>query len=520
MDLDAAYVDRRPGADVWNCSIGEALRRTASIHGQHRALAWHDQGALHALTWDELEAEAERAARGILSIISAGQRIAIIGGNSRDWVVAEFACALAGTPLVPIEPTATNHECRHMLTQTDTRLVLSADEYRGASVLRRMRRLAAGSMNDAVHVLRLGEWPTVETLTDLPDVRASDEFLVQHTSGTTGKPKGAVLSHYAALNSARMYAHATQPVENEVWLNPLPLSHVGGSVAGVLSALNTAGTYCVLPRFTPQSALDMIRDAGVTVLGLVPTMLLDLLNLPSASRRDFVHVRIQIGGATAIDPALIERVEKEFDLRFLVGYGQSEAPCLTMSTLADSAEIRATTTGHPLPGREVSVKDVAGNFVSWGTPGELCVRSEMSMTGYLTATGKIAPAVDGHGWLHTGDLCSMSEDGIVQFHSRLREVIIRGGLNIYPAEVEQVLNEHPDVVETAVFGVPDVRLGHQLGVALIVRSPISIEALERFAAKKLSMMKVPTYWHLVDEFPRTSTGKIRKIAVYEHLYPN
>jgi fatty-acyl-CoA synthase len=273
-----------------------------------------------------------------------------------------------------------------------------------------------------------------------------------------------------------------------------------------------AGTYVVIERFTTEIALRAIRETRPAVVGLVPTMIIDLLGVAGVSPSDFSSVRTVAGGASAVDPGLIEDVEHRLGVTFLVGYGQTEAPAMAASAPSDPTPIRTQTLGHCLPGRDYYICDRDGRVMPTGSVGELCVRGPLIMSGYLRSDGSVDHAVDDAGWLHTGDLCSMDDQGVLTFRGRLREVIIRGGENIYPAEVEHVLTTHPSVAEAAVFGAPDKRLGERVIAAVLPRAGARIDSkeLDAFAKSRLSRHKRPAEWITVTTLPRTSTGKVRK----------
>ena len=282
-------------------------------------------------------------------------------------------------------------------------------------------------------------------------------------------------------------------------------------MSGLLTALTIGGTYFIVERFTPESVLQALRVAQPTAVGLVPTMIIDLLAVPGVSPADFTSLRTIAGGAAAVDRALIEDMERRLGVTCMVGYGQSEAPAMTASAPSDPTTVRTQTLGHCLPGRDLYISGPDGRVMPTGSIGELCVRGPLTMSGYLRSDGSIDPAVDDAGWLHTGDLCSMDGDGVLTFRGRLREVIIRGGENIYPAEVEQVLAGHSSVAEAAVFGVPDDRLGERvIAVVLPTAGQIDVRELDAFAESQLSRHKRPAEWIVAEALPRTSTGKVRK----------
>jgi acyl-CoA synthetase (AMP-forming)/AMP-acid ligase II len=464
------------------------------------------------MTWAELHARALAAGATLLDLNPHCARVALAAPNSVDWIVAMFGSVLAGMAVVPISPTATDSEVRHMLSQTDAQLILVAKRVGDQAMYEKMREVAEQlSARPVVRDIAELNESSARPLATRHGAHASDEFLIQHTSGTTGLPKAAVLSHRAALSSARVWADAIGLQAGETWLNPLPPHHVGGSVTGVLTTLSAAGTYVVVEHFTSETALRAIREARPAVVGLVPTMIIDLLATPGVSPSDFSSVRTLAGGASAVDPGLIEDVEHRLGVTCLVGYGQSEAPAIAASTPSDPTPIRTQTLGHCLPGRDYYVCGGDGKVLPIGSLGELCVRGPSIMSGYLRSDGSIDRAVDDAGWLHTGDLCSMDDDGVLTYRGRVREVIIRGGENIYPAEIERVLTTHPSVAEAAVFGVPDERLGERVIAAVLPRaSQIDTNRLAAFAEKRLSRHKRPAEWLMAATLPRTSTGKVRK----------
>jgi acyl-CoA synthetase (AMP-forming)/AMP-acid ligase II len=493
--------------------VDEALARVVRDSGSNPALMWLSDNGVGSMTWAELGELASRAAATLLDLNPQRGRVALAAHNSVDWIVAMFGCALAGMPVVPMSPSATDGEVRHMLLQTQATVILAAERVGEHPVYQRMCALAKQlSPRPVIRTIAGISERTTYTLPKDIATHASGEFLVQHTSGTTGLPKAAVLSHRAALGSARIWADAIGLQTGETWLDPLPLHHVGGSVSGVLTALSVAGTYVVIEHFTSDTALRVIREARPAVVGLVPTMIIDLLATPGVSPSDFSSVRNLAGGAGIVDPGLVEGVEHQLGVTCLVGYGQSEAPAMAASTPSDPTPIRTQTLGHCLPGRDYYICDRDGTVLPVGSVGELCVRGPLVMSGYLRSDGSVDRPFDDAGWLHTGDLCSMDDQAVLTFRGRLREVIVRGGENIYPAEIERVLTTHPSVAEAAVFGVPDKRLGERVIAAVLPQAgaPIDPAELAVFAESRLSRHKRPTEWIMAATLPRTSAGKVRK----------
>ena len=511
-----AYRREIDGCELSTETVADVLYRVGHDSPDNRALAWLTDDGLEALTWGEVYLRAKSVAAALVNQNPRRARVGFVAPNSVDWLIAMFGCALAGMPIVPLSPRSTDVEMAHLFSLTHVGVILVAD-MPGDDVPARVRDVAAQFADPPV-VLSISDWPVVEpTALSWEGPKPTDEFLVQATSGTTGSPKAARLSHRAVVNSARFFAENAGSHADDTWFNPLPLHHVGGIVSGILAVLWSAATYVVVERFTSKIALRAVREARATILALVPTMVIDLLSEPGVTDSEFTDVRTVIGGATAVDPMLIAQIERRIGIRFLVAYGQSEAPTMTMSVDSDTAWVRTRTIGHPLPGRDYCIADRVAQVTATGVVGELHVRGPLIMSGYLREDGTVDSAVDEAGWMATGDLCSMDDDGVVTFHGRLREVIIRGGNNVYPAEVEQAMSDHELIAEIAVFGVPDPRLGERVVAALIPKSAAApdVEELTEFAAERLGQQKRPVEWILVSDFPRTSTGKVRKHLLRE-----
>jgi fatty-acyl-CoA synthase len=510
-----AFVDRIAEHALSNESIGDALHRLSTDAGDTPAITWAAHDGPGRVTWSELCDQALRGAKTLLDINPRRGRVALAALNSVDWIVAMFASAVAGMPIVPVSASATKDELRYQLENADVAVVLAARSAGEHQVLASMTALADCLTNPPV-VRDIATICSNEPTT-AATVSADSEFLVQYTSGTTGRPKAASLSHRAALNSALVFSRAWDGGGGDRFFNPLPLHHVGGSVTGAIAALAMGGTYVLLERFSPQLVLDSLRQTRPTIAGLVPTMMIDMLAMPGVSPADFASLRTVIGGASAIDPALIAHMEQRLGVTVIGSYGQSEAPAMTASSPSDPAQVRTQTLGRCLPGRALAIRDSEGVVAATGAVGELCVRGPLSMTGYLQSDGSIDAATDADGWRRTGDLCSMDDDGVITFHGRIREVIIRGGLNIYPAEVEQALSTHESVAEIAVFGTADSRLGERVVAAVIPAADATVELAElsALAGERLSSYKRPVDWLVVATLPRTSTGKVRKHQLRE-----
>jgi fatty-acyl-CoA synthase len=359
-------------------------------------------------------------------------------------------------------------------------------------------------------VIMLGEWPAGDG--PLPEVDPASPAQILYTSGTTGRPKAAVLTHRGLTNNARLAAEAIGLRAGDVLVNPMPYFHVAGGGMITLGLVQTLGTQVVLPRFDPGRMLELTERYRGTVIGGVPTMLTALLAAAARAPRDLSSLRLALAGGATVPPELVRQVEAEFGVPFTLTFGQTESSCsITMTRPSDTADDRAETLGRPLPQTEVKITDMAtGATVPCGTVGEICTRGYLVMDGYLGDPEATSAAIDADGWLHTGDLGSMDERGYCRIAGRLKEMIIRGGENIYPREIEAVLASHPGVAEAVVVGVPDRFWGEVVGAVIRPAFDVVEAELAEHCLKRLAAYKTPVRWLFTDGFPLTSTGKIRK----------
>ena len=506
----------------WEASVGEVLASNAAQWGDRPGVIWLDPaGEVRSMSWRELLATASVRAGDLLNAASPGDRVVVWAPNSVHWIVAEYACALAGLVLVPANPNGVDGELAHLLTAVQPAVILSVADHRGSSLLERARA-QAGSLEGPPAVLDLEtmaiapEGPPPELAPVAPDA----PFLIQPTSGTTGTPKCAMHTHRGLVNCARFQSLGMQQNEEDVWLTPVPYYHVGGSVCMALGALTVGAALVVVPVFDPAAVIELIGKTRPTLFSGVPTMLFDMLRQPGFRKESVERLRTVISGGAAVPPSMIREVEETLGARVVVGYGQSESPNITMTALDDSDEEKAETLGRPNAYREVKIVSDAGATLGIGEVGELWTRSEMSMQEYVGLPEETARVLDAEGWLHTGDLCSMESNGIVRFHGRRRDLIIRGGQNVYPEEVEHVLLRHPAVGQVAVLGVPDARLGEEVAAVVVpemAASGVEVEALERHARDALARYKVPRHWSFAEELPLTASGKVKKFELREAL---
>jgi fatty-acyl-CoA synthase len=350
----------------------------------------------------------------------------------------------------------------------------------------------------------------------LPDVDPASPAQILYTSGTTGRPKAAVLTHRGLTNNARLAAEAIGMRAGEALVHPMPLFHVAGCGLLTLGPLQTLGTQVLMPRFDPALAFELIEPYRSGCVGGVPTMLTAMLAHPGRAQRDLSCLRYALSGGATVPADLVRQVEEAFGVPFVITFAQTESSCsITMTRTGDTAADRAETLGRPLPQTEVKIADVrTGQAVPRDTIGEICTRGYLVMDGYLGDPDATSAAIDDDGWLHTGDLGSMDSRGYCRIEGRIKDMIIRGGENIYPREIEAVLLSHPAVTAAAVVGIPDRFWGEVVGAAITAscsRGAVPTEAeLGEFCRARLAAYKVPVRWLFTSAFPLTGTGKIRK----------
>jgi fatty-acyl-CoA synthase len=507
-------------------TIGDNLRRTVAAHGDRDALV--DRGSGRRFSYAELLDAVEGLAAGLVEAgVVKGDRVGIWAPNRWEWVVLQYATADIGAILVNINPAYRTHELEYVLNQAGVSLLVAApafktSDYRG--MVAEVRPNCPG-LRAAVF---LGD-PEWERLTSgdrsaLPAIRAGlsfdDPINIQYTSGTTGFPKGATLSHHNILNNGFFVGELCSYTEEDRICIPVPFYHCFGMVMGNLGA-TSHGACMVIPAegFDPRATLEAVAAERCTSLYGVPTMFIAELGDPSFGEHDLSSLRTGIMAGSPCPVEVMKRVVSDMGMtEVTICYGMTEtSPVSTQTRAADDLERRVSTVGQVHPHVEVKIVDPAtGLLVPRGTPGELCTRAYSVMLGYWDEPEKTAEVLDAAGWMHTGDLAEMDEAGYVNIVGRIKDMVIRGGENVYPREVEEFLYTHPDIVDAQVIGVPDERYGEELAAWVRLRPgapELTAEALREFCAGKLAHYKIPRYVRVVDEFPMTVTGKVRKVEM-------
>lgn len=535
---------------VEGLTMGQVLRYTARRFPEHEAYVFCQLNQRR--TWAELDQRVDQVARGLLALgCQPGDHFGIWATNIPAWVELQFAAARIGVVLVNINPAYRTAELQYALAQSEVRGLALIDQFKGNdyfaslhAVCPELAHASPGHLHSAalphlkwVVVLR-GE-PPAGTLTwdellargeqipreRLAQVEASlsptDKINIQYTSGTTGHPKGAMLSHRNILINAYYAGLAQRLRQHDRLCLPVPLYHCFGCVLGTLCAV-IYGATMVFPAesFYAGETLAAIETERCSVIYGVPTMFIAQLEHPDYPQRDLSSLRTGIMAGSPCPIELMRRVTQEMGAREItIGYGQTEAsPLITQTRTDDPLELRVGTVGRPLPGVEVKIVDPdTGRELGDGQSGELCVRGHGVMLGYYNMPDKTAEAIDTEGWLHTGDLALREPSGYYRITGRLKDLIIRGGENIYPREIEERLYAHPAVEDVQVVGVPDRKYGEEVLAWIKLRAGHSLteEEVRAFCRAALAHYKVPRYVKFVESFPTTVTGKIQKFKIRE-----
>jgi acyl-CoA synthetase (AMP-forming)/AMP-acid ligase II len=509
---------------VLETTVGGVLRAAAAAAPEMTAMVAGvpDPGGRRRWTYSGLLAEAEQAARALAARFAAGERVAVWAPNLPEWVILEFAAGLAGLVLVTVNPALRPAELAYVLNQSGAAGIFLVPEFRSpmAQFLDEVRP-DVPALREVVYFTDWTEFlASAPDQAALPEVSPDDIAQIQYTSGTTGFPKGAELHHRGLTNNARFFAGRMGLQPGDTYVNPMPLFHTAGCAMGVLGVTQKLAVHVPVLAFDPALVLELLEaERGAAFLG-VPTMLIAMLGHPDFERRDLSSVRTAVSGGSPVPAGLVRQVEDRLGVRFSIVFGTTEcSPLVTQVKLDDPDQDRAETLGTPLPQTEVMIADVAtGQPVPLGEPGELCTRGYLVMRGYHDAPEATAAAIDAEGWYHTGDLASLDDRGYLRIEGRIKDMIIRGGENIYPREIEDALFAHPAVAEAVVIGVPDQTWGE--AVAAFVRplpgqpAPAPDE-LRAWCREHLAPYKTPVHWVFVDAFPMTPSGKIQKFKLRE-----
>jgi fatty-acyl-CoA synthase len=525
--LRQAYWPADDSATLVDFTVGGLLAQRAQSHADQPAIVGvrHDDGADARLNYADLYDEAGRVATALCALAERGSYVAIWAPNLVEWPIIQYGAALAGMVLVALNPALREEELEYALTHSGAAVLIFADTHRDyrladvvGAVAPRLPRLRCISLSDR------SQWQAPDLNHDvLREPTDPDEVvMLQYTSGTTGRPKGVLLTHRSLVNVAKLTLEAVEVEAGSVCLNPLPMFHTAGCVIATLGPLWIGGTVILVERFRPAPVLEALRREGVGVLFYVPAILGALLECQRTASTPAPKLRVIMGGASNVSASMIESAETVFGASVINLFGQTElAPVLSATRPSDSRADQLTTVGRPLPRVECKIVDPATNeTLAVGESGEICARGYQQFLGYLNDHDATARTVDADGFVHTGDLGTLDERGYLSITGRLKELIIRGGENISPAEIEGVLVSHEAVLDASVVGLPDERWGEIVAAAIRttegVYDGLKTEIVD-YAARRLAPFKVPARWFLVDALPLTPTGKVRKFELRDSI---
>lgn len=517
--LTRSYVPAQNEDVVLDSTVGGVLQTAAALHGDLPFLTELAADGRVSRHWSyvDMQRDADRCAALLRGYFQPGEHVLVCAPNTPEWVILQFGAALAGVVLVTANPDYRHNELQYVLEHSGAVGLFVCPDHRGNPLAETAVEIA----RDRPQIRHIFDITKLMDLTgpDMSDrparpTQASDAAQIQYTSGTTGRPKGALISHRALTNNARMTLARQRPATGDRMLHFMPLFHTGGCGFLLLGALQHGLHLFMLGRFDARIVNDVVEREGITMLLGVPTMLIGMLEAWAQCPRDMSSLRLTMMGGSPVSPELVRQVRQTFQCDVAVLYGQTEASSNISSTwLADDVHDLINSVGQPLPHTEVSIQHPSdGTILDIGQIGEICVRSYTCLIGYHGDPQASAKTLDDDGWMHTGDLGRLDARGYLTITGRLKDMIVRGGENIYPVEIENLLAQHPSVAEAAVIGVPDDKWGET--VACFIRpapgEALNIEALTAYCRQNLARAKIPVYWHEVDQWPLTGSGKIQK----------
>jgi len=513
-----------PSLALPNKTFGQVLDEAAQLNPSGTAVVSRHQRL--RLSFTDLQDQANRTARGLWSLgIRPGDRVGMWASSCAEWVYLQVATARIGAVLVNINPAYRSHELRFVLRKSQMKVLFLYDSDARVNYRDVLEEARSGEELPLAYAILLGssDWQNfldngVEPAWPSPSI--DDVVNIQYTSGTTGSPKGVLLTHRNLVNNAFLLGRTLRVTSSDRLVSPVPLYHCFGCVlASLLSIVHRLTLVLPAAQFDARATLEAVHHERGTVLYGVPTMFIAQLEHPDFKQFDLTSLRTGVMAGAPCPVDVMKRVIADMHCpEMTIGYGQTEtSPLITMSSTDDDVETRVSTVGSAAAETEVKIVDPAGNTVEAGERGELCSRGYLNMKGYDGEPEATARTIDTDGWLHTGDLAVMRADGYFHITGRLKEMIIRGGENIYPREVEEFLHEHPKIADVYVIGLPDERLGETVlaWIKFKAGESASEEEIRDFCKGQIAHFKIPQYIRFVDSFPMTVTGKIQKFRIRE-----
>ena len=542
--LTQSYMTGEGSGQLLYETIGRCFNRVAKRNPDTLALVVRHQEI--RWTYRELRKQVDRLATGLIALgIEPGDRVGIWGPNSYEWVLTQFATAKIGAIMVCINPAYRLYELEFVLNKVECKAIIAAEKFKSSEYLNMLNTLAPEISSCEPGYLRAGKLPFLTTVVRMGSTRSpgmfnfdevcsfgndeererlaaldhelgpDDAINIQFTSGTTGNPKGATLTHVNILNNGYEAGKGMALTTEDRLCIPVPLYHCFGMVLGVLAAVSHGATMVFpSPVFDPLTTLAAVQEEKCTALHGVPTMFVTELDHPEFGNFDVSTLRTGIIAGAPCPEELMKRIISDMHMEtVLIGYGQTEVSPINHMTLPqDSLENRTQTVGRPIPYVEIKIVDANDRVVPIGEQGEICTRGYSVMKGYWNDAEKTAETII-DGWLHSGDLGTMNEHGYVRITGRIKDMIIRGGENIYPREIEEFLFTHPKISEVQVFGVEDAKMGEEVCAWIQLKDGVTAteEEIRDYCKGQISHFKIPRYVRFVDQYPMTVTGKIRKI---------
>jgi len=536
-------------SEALHYTVGGILEEMARRHPDNDALVYPDLGLRYS--YEDFSALCDRIAKGLLAMgVKKGDHISIWATNVPEWVILQFASAKIGAVLVTVNTSYKSSELEYVLKQSDSRMLFLVAGFKDTDyvettydVVNELKDSAVGQLQCAnlpclKNVVYIGDetpagmsnFAALEALgeqisdAELSAVKDSldehDVINMQYTSGTTGFPKGVMLTHHNIVNNGYNIGECMCFTEKDRLCIPVPFFHCFGCVLGVLACVTHGSTMVPVETFTPEAVLRTVQAEKCTALHGVPTMFIAELEFPGFDQYDLSTLRTGIMAGSPCPIEVMKRVIRDMHAsEITIAYGQTEAsPVITQTRTDDPIELRVATVGRALPDVEVKIIDIeTGETLPAGKQGELCCRGYLVMKGYYNLPEATALAIDKDNWLHTGDLAVMDENGYCKITGRIKNMIIRGGENIYPREIEEFLYTHPAVSDVQVYGVPDRKFGEQAMAAIKVKDGVTLteEEVKAFCKGRIANYKIPFYIKFVDEYPMTASGKIQKFKLRE-----